>query len=71
MTNIYSVCVVDPNLTSHFRMALAERFPSLHEKTFALQVFLAKLKISRNDQILEVVTARNFLMLEIRFHFIG
>jgi len=42
MTNIYTVCVVDPNLTSHFRMALAERFPSLHEKTFALQVFLAK-----------------------------
>jgi len=42
MTNIYTPCVVDPNLTSHFCMALAERFPSLHEKTFALQVFLAK-----------------------------
>jgi len=39
---ICTPCVVDPSLTSHFCMALAERFPSLHEKTFALQVFLAK-----------------------------
>lgn len=30
------------SLTPHFSMAFAEWFPSLHEKSFALQVFLAK-----------------------------
>jgi len=35
-------CVDGPWLTAHLCMAFAEGFPSLHEKTFALQILLAE-----------------------------